>query len=131
MEFFHLLHIYEGSAAKDLGYFSSLPNIQKAKERLNEKPGFSNYQDGYIVIRRSSPCACEGAPFFEAIVYYHSIDFSTEYSSSLGYYGTEQEAQCAIADFEAANTSNVPDMIRELIVNKCDLNKLLWAEGFV
>ena len=129
MVFYQLLH-YSDEAWKDLGYFSSLSQIQNAKNILRDKPGFSTNMEGYIVIKQSSPSVTIGKPFFEAIVYHHSEDYSSEHSTTLGFFANENRAQKAIEEYRELNPTEIPETICELIVNKCTLNKLSWADGF-
>lgn len=131
MVFFQLLHITNTSSPKEIGYFSSISYIQNTKNILNEKPGFSTNRDGYIVIKRSSPNVFIERPFFEALLYYHSEDYSVEYSTSLGFFDNKKYAQIAIEDYRELNPSDIPDMICEFIVNRCSLNEVTWADGFI
>ena len=130
MVFFQLLHLYDGHSPQDLGYYSSILNIQEAQNVLNKKQGFSDSKDGYVIIQRSSHHVSADEPFYEAIIYYHSIDYSVEYSSTLGYFSKETLAQQAIEEFKTVNPSEIPKMVCELVINKCILNKILWSDGF-
>ena len=131
MVFFQLLHISNTSSPKEIGYFSSLSHIQNAKNILNEKPGFSTNRDGYIVIKRSSPSVLLEKPFFFFFFYYHSEDYSVEYSTTLGFFEKEEYAKIALEDYRALNSSDIPDMVCELVLNRWTLNEVMWAEGFI
>ena len=131
MVFFQLVHFNNNSSPKEIGYFSSLSHIQNAKNILNDNPGFSTNRDGYIVIRRSNPNVIIGKPFYESLIYYHSEDYSVEYSTTLGFFNNINHAQKAIKDYRELNPSDSPEMICELIVNKCILNEVMWTQGFI
>ena len=131
MEFYKLIHIYAGAdSAKALGYYATRDDVQKAKEYYLQKPGFSDFPGGFLVIPRESPWVQRDLPFFETIIYYHTKDFDTEYSSHLGYFPDELHARQAADRFLAQNPGEVPNMEQEIIVNRCTLNERLWPEGF-
>lgn len=134
MTVFHVLHFNRAvsDGAKDVGHYSSKDEANQAIAFLRTQKGFCDAPDGFVVQR----CQVESGEetleaVYEALAYYHTWDDKFEHEIPLGVFARESEAQARIRQFAEDNPAEVSGVERELIVNRCVLNRVLWAEGYV
>ena len=138
MVVFELTHIfhYEGSVLFiepiSLGFFASEQKIQEAIAYYLTKPGFSENPNAFSVRQRTVE-GCIHEPFlYEAMVYIHTEDYEEECNFELGLFSNIATAQKAVEVYTHNNKHLcLPcNVIVERIINRREINKKEWIEGF-
>lgn len=134
-ELTHIFHRYNHHLIEEtagLGYYASMDSIRQAVPYYITQPGFCDNPEAFAVRQREVKGAVENRTFFEAMVYFHTEDYEYEHTFELGLFGSEAQAQEAVAVFCRENSVlfNFRELIAEEIVNRCILDRREWAEGF-
>ena len=128
---FEVSHFNENSDdVKMIGYFSSLFTANSAIAELKKKPGFCETENGFWLVRRWVDADVSASPLFEALVYYHSTDYSFEHEINLGLFASRNLAEEAMQRFREDNAGFAADVEAEFIINRCVIDYMEWAEGF-
>lgn len=135
---FELTHVFQFDtdgvicAPKALGFYSSLDSARAAIDSYKAKPGFKDFPDGFVVRQRPVVGTFTDI-IFEALVYFHSVDFEEEFSVELGLFAQLQDAENAVASFRKDNEDlfHQNTLCTEAIVNTCRIDARQWDEGFV
>lgn len=134
MTIYHVLHFNKDvcDGVKDVGYYSSKAEVQKAIVFLRTRLGFCDVPDGFV-IQRCELDRAEELPevVYEAMAYYHTEYYEFEHNIPLGVFIHEAEARKRIDQFVEDNPTEVSGVERDLIVNRCVLNRIEWADGYV
>jgi len=117
---------------KGLGLYSSRESATDAKAYFSMQPGFRENQNAFSLRERSVQGTVFDGEVFEAIIYLHSEDYEIEHVIELGLYGDALSAHQKLADYCKDNPSIIKgcSLIAEEIVNKCNLERKEWSEGF-
>lgn len=131
---YHILHFNKNvcGSTKDVGHYSSKEKANRAIAFLRMQKGFCDVPDGFVIQRCEVEHSGEALEaVYEAVAYYHTWDYEFEDDIPLGLFAHESEAQERIRQFAEDNPEEISGVERELIVNRCVLNRILWAEGYV
>ena len=117
---------------KHLGYYTSLGEIRKAIAHYRQQPGFAENPKSFEIVRYNVSNLTT-SPVYEALIYWYTEDFESECSTELGLYARREDAEQAIRQYRQDN----PELLQacgeietEEIVNRYELNRMEWAEGF-
>lgn len=131
MRCYEVCHINDVSKeVKKIGYFSSLSSARSAIARLSEKPGFCEKKDSFVITQHNIAGSLPIETLYEALVYYHTNNYSFEYEIVVGIFASLQEAENAMREFKNTNSGFDAEILVEQIVNRCVIDKANWSEGY-
>lgn len=134
-ELTHFFHFEKHTLFLDpvlLGFFSSLSSAQRAISYFQALPGFSENPDAFSIRQRIINGTVQNMIIYEALIYYHTADYKSEYSIELGLFANKHLADEEILEYTQNNDClHCPEcLIEEKIVNMYVLDKEEWSEGF-
>lgn len=132
--FFHASSETQWDGSFELGFYSSLEEIEKAKEKYKKLPGFSDYEDGYMIrpVHVRGPVVEPLEKVYRALIHVQDDPLWLDWGETLGVFSTEEQMRAATAEFYALNPEEAQD--GDVIFEDCGycypLNKMYWDEGF-
>ena len=128
MVIFEVIHLLEEveDDYKHIGFFSSKENADAAISMLKDKPEFCADINGFIMIPHFVPVQKENDEIYEAAVYHSSKDNFLLHFETIGFFTNESDANAAISLYEEMNPTVPKNLVRELMVYPCMLDKVSW-----
>lgn len=134
-ELTHIFHLDDGMIILEplgLGLYTSFDSVQQAIGYYRAKPGFCDNPAAFSVRQREVQGLISHSEIFEAIVYFHTVDYESEHTIELGLYSDETAAKESLSVYIQMNKHlfDFQNLVIETIVNRCVLNRKEWPDGF-
>ena len=143
MTLYKLIHLHDIDDyivpdVKNLGFFSSMRNVEDAIAFFASLPGFCHYPNGFIVTEHSLEYArMSKTPYvYEVCISIHDKNWDYEYESAISMHATQKQAMAAKQTWMKLNKTNHAiyhsTLIKQIWIDKrrVDEKSLFWAEGF-